>query len=352
MKRIIPWIVAAAAAAVAFPAGAQPAPSVRLKSAGEEPRVRFALAPETGATFEARVEFDASRETSSRPRQSVEGLEAADQHFVQTPVRLVEEIRVVEAKPDAPSRVVRKIVAAELRVSGGELSPDDAALATVLNKLPGREFNLDVRPDGAVRARDSLRYEETLGIGLRWLPMAEAAAPVFPAEAIGVGAKWEVEREIALEGISVPTTIAYEAKSVAEDGTLELEFEMRGSAPPQPFDLGANAGGAEATTSEFELRGEGSCASHPGRPIPVALRVAASVEAKLALKVPVPQPTAEIDHLDFDVDVEMKARYSLDSTKTTAAPPPADPPADGGDADGVEADDAAAEGEAAGAPDA
>ena len=80
-------------------------------------------------------------------------------------------------------------------------------------------------------------------------------APVFPPEAVGHGAVWEVSRSLTDAGVQTRQTQRFEVKELRR-GTIRLVERISGELESTDFDLGPNTG-FETRVGGFSIGGDG-----------------------------------------------------------------------------------------------
>lgn len=80
-------------------------------------------------------------------------------------------------------------------------------------------------------------------------------AAALPAEAVGIGARWQAERVVHVGELKVPQTVTYTLLAREED-TLRIGISLRQSATPQQFVLGLD--GSKLQVEAYEVNAVGS----------------------------------------------------------------------------------------------
>lgn len=186
---------------------APPLPETKLLDSGNEPRAAlgFRVARDAAATLRFTVRMP--------PRE---------------PLRLIVEARVPSVTPGGEARC-------EIRVTGVEALDGGPSDGDGLVGFHG--FAITTSRGAVVKRR---LHNQGLLVGHviepafnQWLG---DLAPVFPAEPIGVGARWQVERRISKQLYEADETVVYKLAAL-EGRRATLEVEAAQSAGPQPMYL-------------------------------------------------------------------------------------------------------------------
>lgn len=130
--------------------------------------------------------------------------------------------------------------------------------ATVDSRGVTRDLSMDVPSgiDDSVRdLLDSMRQS-----------MRQMANP-FPAEPVGVGAKWDTEQRIRIKGMLI-SQVTHSTLKKLKGQKLSLDIELEQSADSQPVQLPAAAAGATAKLITLKSHGTGTLDGDLGRIAP------------------------------------------------------------------------------------
>ena len=217
------------AAILAISAAAQPV--IVVQDFGEAPRqeIRYSFTP--GATTDATMSM---RIQMSMGGQQMSGM---DMPAVETPVT----VRTSEVRPDGSARYEYEVASPALAAGSSGNAALDQSLASSLGQAGGASgwYRVDARgnilegsqspsPDAALPAQAGQLLNDFQG------QMQQLSAP-FPAEAVGVGARWQITTTAVL--MATPMTMTIDYTLLARDGdTVELGMTMvqAATAPAAP----------------------------------------------------------------------------------------------------------------------
>lgn len=229
MTRILGCAAALAASLLAVSAPAQPI--IVVQDFGEAPReaIRYRFTP--GATANATMTM--GMQISMGGQQ----MPASAMPAVETPVT----VRITEVRPDGSARYEYEVASPALAVGSGSDPALDQSLASSLSQAGGASgwYRMDARgnilegsqtlaQDAALPAQAGQLLNDFQG------QMQQLSAP-FPAEAVGVGARWQATTTAVL--MATPMTMTMDYTLLARDGdTVELGMTMvqAATAPAAP----------------------------------------------------------------------------------------------------------------------
>ena len=149
--------------------------------------------------------------------------------------------------------------AVDLAILYSPVPPADGELPRELFSVNGLVVNLELDDRGEVLGTLVAPAEEVTP-ELKPLveqieDQAESLVTPFPAEAIGIGARWSATTQHALDGIQFEQTVVFEL--VSKDGNrIKIDTDLRQSATPQTF-LNASTG-APVQLLSWTATGEGA----------------------------------------------------------------------------------------------
>ena len=252
--------------------------SVSLIEPGEEPRqvLRYAIKPDT--VVESVLEIRTTSVTTEDVQETFGVLPG---------VRLELHAGPTAAIPDHRTRYVLRISRAyPILPEGTEVHHVESVNEGVraLNDMRGR-FDLDDR--GIVMDSDmpwtkgQERINPRVTIMLGNVRSAIATVPL-PVEPVGVGAVWEVRRQIRIWSARVTQVTRYELVDHIDD-RFRVHITVRQSAPTQIADINPKL---EMHVRTYEMRAEGHALVDLGLPIALEADLESQSEADIALVSP------------------------------------------------------------------
>jgi hypothetical protein len=246
---------AAAAALALLCANANAQTSVELIDAGAAPqqpiRYRFVAGPSQNAVMDMNTQMAMNLGAMQIPMTSI------------PPLRMTMAMRVAEVAADGSARLEFALLSAEATGDLALTGPLKQSLANVKDvagwyrmdtrgQISEGDMNVPAGNEGAREALGSLNQT-----------MQQLAAP-FPAEAVGVGARWRVVQKTATGGASIAQTAEYTLRSrTATSVTLEVKIvdssiELGSALPP------------EAKLEAMKVEGGGTTTMDLGGLVPIA----------------------------------------------------------------------------------
>lgn len=305
------------------------APEVRIESTGEEPRraIRFEL--EADDAIEVRSRLGSARSSESKPRIVVEGFEGVDER-VELPtldVRSVYTVRQVEGDAFRIERAILEAssVAAVPGVNEGDLQ----LLEEEIRARKDLVYAERIRRDGSTSSRDDFEAERR-GLGMGFVRFLDAMRPVFPAEAVGAGAKWSVEDDVELEGMIARTIVRHRIVELGER-EIAVESEMEGVAGEREFPADPALPGGRALLRKMLVKGKSVWRIDPELPHPVASE--GSMDAEMYIESVLPTPGGGEDLKEITIDVVY--RRHMNRKEWRVEPPASEADAAQKDADGA-----------------
>jgi len=283
--------------ASAAPAPSNDAPTVTLLEAGAEPRaaLRYEVAPELtesivltlATSLEVRMAGQAMPSPLPKTRLTVSAKSSAGASTGETMVALV--IDAADLADGEPTST----------------TPAGTRLTEVIRGMKG------LHGDKVLAARGVLR-------GFRWVLPEDAPAalrPVFegfqsamdqmtvpwPAEAVGVGARWKTVQSVAQSGLTLNQELTFDVKRV--DGDLvELDFQVTLSGPPGKLS-GPLTGGLAADVKKLQGSGKGHLVVSRKKLLPDVL----TAQNEIALTLSVEQADGKSRELEVTMKLDLEA---------------------------------------------
>ncbi|MEA2828021.1 MAG: hypothetical protein QOG43_2460 [Actinomycetota bacterium] len=123
----------------------------------------------------------------------------------------------------------------------------------------------------------------------------------FPAEPVGVGARWSTTSTATINGITMNTTTQYTLRSRTGD-RYELDFSQTADAPPGPADFPNLPAGTRASIISFKVQSTGQTAGDFTRHMPQTSTATGTGDGTFTITVGANQATLE-QHLSMDATV-------------------------------------------------
>lgn len=229
---------------------AQAGPSVVLVDAGAEPRqeLRYDFSGFTPQTMQMDMNMS----------MSMEGPATGTQQQTLPTMRMIMSIPTVEVTPEGNLRMAFSLDRYEVLPTEG-VAPEmmqalQASLASVgtmsgWNIIDNRGSFVDgdiTVSAGSSAAQMMTSIEDS---------MEQMVAP-FPAEAVGLGARWQTSTEVTVNGLTLAQTAGFTLVSRSGD-TVVLDVTIEQNAPPQDIADPSMPPGAVAHLDEMHTTGSG-----------------------------------------------------------------------------------------------
>ena len=284
------------------PVGAEEAarpPEIKLINAGAAPRRELRLAPKTGQSDRMVMDMTMSMAMDMGGRKAPA--------TKSPPIRMGMEIKVDDVKPGGDIHYTARFTEA------GAVGDDPAqkAMAAMINASMGamKEVSIEavVSDQGHPRSfelkgLDKLPAAMKQQMGGMESQFSQMAAPM-PAEAVGVGAKWEVAQHINANGIAVDQTCAYEITAITGD-RIDMKISLLQSGKEQLMKNEALPAGTTIKVLKLASTGEGSATFDLAHISPVSstVRVHSATEMEVNMA-----GTAQRMSTDMDMVMDMKS---------------------------------------------
>ena len=253
------------------------APVVRLLEPGAEPRVRLRYRLAAGLTEDVSMSLSNTMATNFGtplpPRE--------------VPVPTVRMLMSVTAAPAGKGELTSTMRVVELDAvdAPGGLPGLADRMRGDLAKLVGTTMQARVTTRGAV-----IKMETTLPSDapasargtMESLQSSYGSSAILPAEAVGVGARWETEHKLHQNGVDVKALTRYRVRElVGARVGLDLEMELTGASKEVRL---PGAGGTPAQLDSMTGSGTGTLDLELGSVVP--RRGRNSLDSQLAMRVP------------------------------------------------------------------
>ena len=247
-------LTALAAASSLFCGMAQAAATVTLLEAGAAPREPLRYSFKSGASERASVDLIMQIAMSMGGQQMPMGNTP--------PIRMVMGMKTTEVGQDGSARVEFEVVSAEA-VGAAPGDPNAAAVAQGLAGVKGMGGSYRISPQGAISGaamKPAQGGAAMPALGDMEQTMEQLTAP-FPAEPVGVGARWQVVQQADTGVMKVSQTAEYTLRS-RKGNTIELGVKM--------IDAKIDAGGMPAgtTVNGVAITGGGTMTTDLARLVP------------------------------------------------------------------------------------
>jgi hypothetical protein len=243
------------AAPPAASAASNAAADVTLLDAGAAPRrvLRYTFTKGASESLSMRQQMGMAIE--------VNGMAMPSQPIPATLMTLKLDVADVTASGAADVRA--EIVQVDVDTVGANpmlLAPLRAALAP----MQGVVVSYRVAPNGQV---EQVSLSENAPVGTpvaQALGSTEQLSVAFPAEPVGVGARWKAMRTVQQNGVTIQQTMEYTVASLAADSVV-LDLAVVQQAAEQTFAVPGAPPGTEATLRSLDGRGTSSVVIHFAR---------------------------------------------------------------------------------------
>ena len=276
-------------------------PDVELLDAGAEPRqaVRFSL--HTG---------DKSHRTMTMDMTMAMGVDGAPARTVQVPsMSMGMALEVTDVGEKTSSSTFRYN---DIYVHGTGAAAKD--LEKKLEPLVGVSGKMRSTSRGAVVGADVTIPDDLDPLMKSTMQSFDAqmenlSAP-FPAEEIGVGARWKVRTHVEINGIKTGAVYVY--RLLSRDGDrVVLGFRVEQSAPEHDPDLPGMPAGATTHVSTLRGSGSGRVVVDLGSQLPLTMSSTMKTHAEMRI---------EQDDQSQELVQDMRMKLSLDSNRKVGAP--------------------------------
>ncbi|MBK8976739.1 MAG: hypothetical protein IPM29_12540 [Planctomycetes bacterium] len=263
------------------PPALQLSPTVfELVDAGAEPRRELRLHPSPAAV---------ERATLTVTNQQTIGREDRTDELPARTLQIPFDVRVEAAPADAPDALQYVLAYGRLELAGVDhlTEPQRGELDAQLDALAGLRIRalstrtgetLRVTPEGLDALPESARTQ------LRSLDQSfEQFATRLPAEPVGLGARWQVSRGIAIRGIECQQTTTYEVRALDGDH-VELAVTVALGAELGPVRMPGLPEDATALLQRFDGHGTGTFVLDLGSVLPRSIELSAQSELRVELR--------------------------------------------------------------------
>lgn len=268
MRRLCIIVLSSLASVALLPlpaaqSGTSDAAEVVLVEAGEEPREVLRISPVAGET----------RVTALTMQQTIEQSGATQLEIGPIDIRLLTTTTVGEPTSADAFPVTFSYSDAEVLDSSIGSDAELAAVQDSLESLEDLSGSYMMTTSGAILdsqfdVPDSI--DPAAGALLEQLSnQADQLVVPFPAEAVGVGARWRAVTSVEVAGIELRQKYTYTLRS--RDGT-RLEFDIRfvQTAPRGKADLPGVPSNVDVTITKFKTRGSGAMTIDLTTPFPIS----------------------------------------------------------------------------------
>lgn len=256
-------------------------PQVTLLDPGAEPRQQLLLQPEAGRTqtSTATIYLDVASAVAGQP--------VARTLLPETV--LTKKVTVTDVT-DAGDVATESVYTDAMVESRQNLDPE------VMQQMQGIVENMtDFRGTTVVDARrqvkssqvelpatleaDTQAYLEGLSNSF-----SQLALPI-PEEEVGIGAQWQVESQLNLNGIPVNQVVTYELVHL-EDGVATLDIDIDSTGTPATISLASTTTEATAMVESFTTEGQGRIIMDLDQVMPIVSSVAVNSEVDMMIQAP------------------------------------------------------------------
>jgi hypothetical protein len=252
---------------------------VSLISAGSSPRSALRLALTEGDVVRREME------TTQHVEQSIDG--QSTNAVNAPPIVMTLETTVDTVAPDGVAELSFAYTDVTITDDGSLDAAELAQLDAVLAPLES------VRGTQSITARNQLLdaeieglegFDATLAQTMSQLSdQAGSTAVPFPAEKVGVGARWQGVTALRVNGIDVRQTYEYELRE-REGDSVVIGVSYVQSAPPQRAELPGTPKGTVVRVTRFRVTGSGEATVDLTEPLPTASDIEASGQQRFSIR--------------------------------------------------------------------
>ena len=275
-------------------AGLDIAVTVKLLDAGAEPRAALQLAPVVGATDTVTVSIQLDE------KMTLGGKALPNPSPPRVRLELATTVGAVDADGVASYDVT--VTTAEALALDSAEPPAKRLLSQVLAILDGATVSAKVTRDGRATmvpfAPPADAPPQVRSLAQSYLEALQNLAVPLPDEAVGVGARWQVDQQIANGRLRVHQTIVYEI--VAIDGPV-VKTKVTLTQSMQDLTVAAPALPPGTKVESFAGTGSGVKTLDLRRIMPLDANVKVHSDVKLALHTPDGKPGELAVAMDIDM---------------------------------------------------
>lgn len=281
---------------------------VLVLDAGQEPRtaLRYDIAP--GTTMRSTLEYGIASLATTRTGAALAVTPGVRLHIVSGPT--------IEGKRGLTRFDVR-IIKAEAIVPPGidpQIAQDLNKSASVLNNVGGWA---EIDDRGIVREAQLNEAAKRADVPVRLLIMlinarTSLARVVLPAEAVGVGARWEAKKELELYGFEITQVDTYTLEEKVGN-ELKMSVSIKQTAPPQTVVFEDE--GVELALQSLIMEASGEIIANLSA---LEANAAATGESSSLLHVTTVDGTERLE-IDRAFQVRMTVTYDVPAEATTEA---------------------------------
>ncbi|MCC6620309.1 MAG: hypothetical protein IT385_03595 [Deltaproteobacteria bacterium] len=247
------------------PAPVSPEPvTTKVLEAGADPKIELVLKPTAGTTQTALMTM------TMEMQMNVAG---QDVPMKLPPMKMGMSTTVDEVRDGGDVAFTFKVDSADVGEAADVMPQVVEAMKAAIGKVVGMGGKSVIDPHGTVKEASfqlpaDAPPEMKQVVDSFQQSLNQMSIP-FPAEAIGVGAKWQTTTKLEQQGMKVDQVATYEIVSI-EGSVVKLKFSMQHTAPPQAMALPQMPAGMSAKLNEFSGSGMGEATIDLSKVLPTA----------------------------------------------------------------------------------
>jgi len=238
--------------------------TIKVIEAGADPKIELALKPTAGTTQSALMTM------TMEMQMNVAG---QDVPMKLPPMKMGMSTTVDEVRDGGDVAFTFKVDSADVGEAADVMPAVVEAMKAAIGKVVGMGGKSVIDPHGTVKeASFSLPADappEMKQVVDSFQQSLNQMSIPFPAEAVGVGGKWQSTTKLEQQGMKVDQVATYEVVSI-EGSVLKLKFSMQHTAPPQAMALPQMPAGVSAKLNEFSGSGMGEATIDLSKVLPTA----------------------------------------------------------------------------------
>ena len=252
--------------------------SVKLLAAGAEPRRALRLRPKAGTVSQGLITVQTAMTMAMAGTQ----MPSMDMPAMKIPVTT----RVESVSDNGEIHYTTTIGEVDVAASGEAVPGMGDAMRASVSQLKGATTSARMDSRGNVT---TAAVAQSAGQGTTQSPeeqvneaLSDFAVP-YPEELIGIGAKWECQRVIRNQGLTLNQTSVYELMSLTND-RAELKVTLRQTAANQKIASSMMAG-MDADLQKLTGSGDGRIVVDPSRLLPLSGEVSSKTDMQMGMNV-------------------------------------------------------------------
>lgn len=260
------------------PPAAPPSPVVKLLEPGADPKIDLSMKPAAGLAQSALLTMTIDADMNVGGQQ-------VPMKF--PPFKMGVSLKVDEVRANGDIAFSIKVDSADVGETADVIPAVMEAMKGAIGKVVGmggksvvdahgvtKEAKFEVPPDAPNEVKQVVdSFQQSIG---------QMAIP-FPAEPVGVGAKWQSTVALEQMQLKVDQTSTYEIVSI-EGSVVKVKFSVQLNAPPQAMKSAQMKAGLEATLNKFQGSGVNEATFDLTKVLPVSSSGKNAITMDMSLK--------------------------------------------------------------------